>query len=75
MRLILGFWTWTAGALVDYFATTRDMNTAMLLYLNSYYGTSYADIQAPLARYLREGTANVQAQYKQLERRARGIST
>jgi hypothetical protein len=77
MRPILGFWTWTNDAsgvpLVDYFSLTLDMNTAMRLYLSDYYGVTYTDLQHPLARYLREASAqDIQNQWKKLRRRARG---
>ena len=47
-----------SGSLVDHFSATLDMNTAILLYLNDYYSTSYRDINAPLQRYLKEATAS-----------------
>ena len=76
----LSLFSWTnngdAVPLVDYFNLTLDMNTAILKYLNFYYSTSYQDIQQPLARYLREGTAqDIQNQWQKLMRRVRGIST
>lgn len=73
----LSLFSWTnngsAPALIDYFALTLDMNTAMLMYLNVYYSTSYKDLARPLQRFLAEATAkDITLQWQKLRRRARG---
>jgi hypothetical protein len=77
-RSALSIWTWTTAGGVsytDYFTSTRDMNTAILKFLNVYYGTSYQDIQQPLARYLHEDTAHdIQNRWQTLLRHAQGKS-
>ena len=72
--LIFGFWEAGGGAaLTDYFAITRDMNTAMREALNARYTTTNEDFAPLLARFLQQKTAEDSTRaWVSLEAKARG---